>query len=118
MTTLEKYEYKSALAAKNFDRSGLSHVIAQVQCDAGEFLANLEESSFDLIFLDSERSEYSGWWPHLRRALRNQGLLVVDNATSHPADVSSFIELVSSEKEFRTVTVPVGNGEFLAVKSI
>ena len=118
VTTLEKYEYKIALAAKNFNRSGLSHVIAQVQCDAGEFLANLEESSFDLIFLDSERSEYSGWWPHLRRALRNQGLLVVDNATSHPADVSSFIELVSSEKEFRTVTVPVGNGEFLAVKSI
>jgi hypothetical protein len=31
-------------------------------------------------FLDAERKEYSGWWPHLRRVLSLRGLLIVDFA--------------------------------------
>jgi predicted O-methyltransferase YrrM len=46
------------------------------------------------------------------------GLLVVDNATSHPEQMAPFVALVSADAEFSTSLVPVGNGEFLAVRSL
>lgn len=51
------------------------------------------------------------------RVLRPGGLLVVDNATSHAAEMAPFVALVQADAEFVTSLVPVGNGEFLAVKS-
>ena len=116
--TVENSQYKIDLAAKNFARSGLASTIAQVHDDAGRLLVRSADGAFDFIFLDSERPEYSGWWPHLRRVLRRGGLLVVDNATSHPAEVAPFVALVKADAEFITSLVPVGNGEFLAARSV
>ena len=118
VTTVEKSQYKIDLAAKNFARSGLASSIAQVHDDAGRLLERSADGAFDFIFLDSERPEYSGWWPHLRRVLRRGGLLVVDNATSHPAEIAPFVALVKADAEFITSLVPVGNGEFLAARSV
>jgi predicted O-methyltransferase YrrM len=118
VTTVEKSQYKIDLAAKNFARSGLASSIAQVHDDAGHLLERSADGAFDFIFLDSERPEYSGWWPHLRRVLRRGGLLVVDNATSHPAEIAPFVALVKADAEFITSLVPVGNGEFLAARSV
>jgi predicted O-methyltransferase YrrM len=118
VTTVEKSQYKIDLAAKNFARSGLASSIAQVHDDAGRLLERFADGAFDFIFLDSERPEYTGWWPHLHRVLRAGGLLVVDNATSHPAEVAPFVALVKADDEFITSLVPVGNGEFLAARSV
>ena len=42
---------------------------------------------------------------------------MVDNATSHRAEMAPFVALVTADARFMTSLVPVGNGEFLAVKS-
>ena len=104
------------LATTNFTRSGLASYISLVHDDAGRVLERSKDGAFDLIFLDSERPEYPGWWPHLERVLRPGGLLVVDNATSHPEQMAPFMALVKADAEFVTSLVPVGNGEFLAVR--
>jgi predicted O-methyltransferase YrrM len=117
VTTVEASDYKISLAAENFARSGLADVITQVRGDAGHFLKSAGADSFDLLFLDSERTEYAGWWPDLRRVLRPGGLLVVDNATSHVAEMAALVALVQADTSFHTSLVPVGKGEFLAVKS-
>ena len=74
-------------------------------------------SAYDFVFLDSERPEYPGWWPHLRRVLRPGGLLVVDNATSHVEQMAPFVALVTADPQFASCLVPVGNGELMAVKA-
>jgi len=117
VTTVELSDYKIGLAKATFGRSGFGACISLVQDDAGRVLQRAAASAFDLIFLDSERPQYPGWWPDLKRALRPGGLLVVDNATSHPAEMAPFVALVSADVEFVTSLVPVGNGEFLAVKT-
>ena len=117
VTTVELSEYKFHLAAHNFERSGLSSAITQIRSDAGILLADSSDESFDLIFLDSERSEYPGWWPDLKRVLCKGGLLVVDNAISHKEQMKPFVKLVGADKEFTTCLVPVGNGEYLATRS-
>jgi len=118
VTTVELSDYKVGLARQNFSRSGLAASITLVQDDAGRVLERAGDASFDLVFLDAERPEYPGWWPHLKRVLRPGGLLVVDNATSHPEQMAPFVALVKADADFTTSLVPVGNGEFLAVKAV
>jgi predicted O-methyltransferase YrrM len=113
VTTVECAEYKIGLASANFARSGLLPFITLVHDDAGRFLQRSEQGAYNLIFLDSERPEYPGWWPHLRRVLRPGGLLIVDNATSHVEQMAPFVALVRADPEFATCLIPVGNGEFL-----
>jgi predicted O-methyltransferase YrrM len=117
VTTVESTDYKLGLASANFARSGLAPFITLVHDDGGRLLRRSDEGSYDLIFLDSERGEYSGWWAELRRVLRRGGLLVVDNATSHVKELAPLVALATADPQFRTCLVPVGNGEFLAVKT-
>jgi predicted O-methyltransferase YrrM len=116
VTTVERSEYKLKLAAENFARSGLASVITQIREDAGHVLASAGGGVFDLIFLDSDRIQYSGWWPDIKRVLRPGGLLVVDNALSHVEEMAPFVAIVKADTEFITSLVPIGNGEFLAVR--
>ncbi len=118
VTTVELSPSKVELAAKNFARSGLASRIEQIHGDAGDYLAAAADSSVDLLFLDSERPEYPGWWPHIRRVLRKNGLLVVDNATSHVEEMAPFAALVKADGGFSNCLVPVGKGEFLATRLV
>ena len=117
VTTLECAEEKVAMARATFARSGLAGRITLVHADAGQWLAQAAEASLDLLFLDSDREQYAGWWPQLRRVLRPGGLLVVDNAISHAAQMEPLRALLAADEAFSTSLVPVGNGELLAVRN-
>ena len=117
VTTVELAAEKVALASLNFTRSGLAAFITLVQDDAGRLLQRSAAAAYDLVFLDSERPEYPGWWPDLSRVLSPGGLLVVDNATSHPEQIAAFVALVKADPGFSSCLVPLGKGEFLAVKA-
>jgi predicted O-methyltransferase YrrM len=44
-------------------------------------------------------------------------LIVADNALSHASEMAPFEALVKTDPEFTTCVVPVGNGEFVAVRA-
>ena len=117
VTTVEVSKEKIALARANFERAGLAERITQHEGDAGALLAGLPDGGFDLVFLDSKRSAYLDWWPALKRVLRAGGLLVVDNASSHAHEMAGFTDAVRADAGFSSSLVPVGKGEFLAVKA-
>ncbi len=117
VTTVEQSVYKIGLAKTNFQRAGMEAVITQVHGSAADFLAAAASESFDFIFLDAGRREYPDWLPDLKRVLCPGGLWVVDNAVSHQHELAPFFALVAADPAFTTCTVPVGKGEYLAVKS-
>lgn len=117
VTTIELAHEKIEMARANFARAGLDTRITLLEGDAGAMLDSLFDASFDLLFLDSKRSAYLDWWPDIRRVLRPGGLLVVDNATSHAREMAAFTAAVRADAGFTTSLVPVGKGEFLAVKA-
>lgn len=117
VTTLEFADAKVAMARANFARSGLDARITLVHVDAGAWLAQAPQAGFDLAFLDSDRSRYLDWWPALRRVLRPGGLLVVDNAVSHAAQMAGFEHALRADGDFACALVPVGKGELLAVRA-
>jgi predicted O-methyltransferase YrrM len=103
-------------ARRTIAAAGLAdHVTFRVQ-DGGAALADLGDQSVDLLFLDAERTEYPAWWPHPLRVLRIGGVLVADNALSHPEEIAALGDLVTREPGLVTTTIPVGKGELVALR--
>jgi predicted O-methyltransferase YrrM len=103
-----------ALARANLERAGLAGVADLRVADGGDTLRQVPAGSVDLLFLDAERTEYAGWWPHPRRALAPRGVMVVDNVLSHPDEVAGFLGLVEGDPGLWSVVVPTGKGMLLA----
>ena len=116
VVTVDVNPMKAEMARRNFERAGLTQWIRQEVMDAGEFLRQQQPSQFDLLFLDSTRWNYVTWWPWIKEVIAPGGLLIVDNATSHPEEMKEFVELVQTTSSWRSVTIPIGKGEFLALK--
>ena len=117
VTTIEQDVAKIEQAKINFNRAHLTDHIMQVEADAGQLLLNVQASAFDIIFLDSDRSAYLDWWPHIRQAIRVGGAVVVDNATSHAQEMQTFMEMVTADACFSNKLVDIGNGEFMAIRT-
>lgn len=118
VVTVEVSAARADMARHNIERAGLSPWVRQEVTDAGEFLRRQPPSSFDLLFLDSDREQYEAWWPWIQAVVVPGGLLVVDNAVSHAAEMEGFLAQVQAAPGWRSVVVPVGKGELLALKPL
>jgi predicted O-methyltransferase YrrM len=115
VTTIEVNPDKIALARANLADAGLSDVVEIVEGPAAETLATLT-GPFDLVFLDADRPSYLTYLELVVPRLRTGGLLVADNVTSHASELTDYLRRVKSHPELFTVTVPIGNGEEIALK--
>ncbi len=104
--------WKTELARKNLQAAELSQHVELHACDAGEFLSNCSPSEYDFVFLDADRKQYVAWAPALFRALR-LGTLIVDNATSHPAEMANFRAYVDQCSDFDALVLPIGKGQLV-----
>ena len=98
------------------DVAGLADHVDFRAGDGGAALAALADGAVDLLFLDAERTEYPSWWPHPVRVLRVGGVLVADNALSHPAEIEPVRELLERDGRLSVTTIPVGKGELVALR--
>lgn len=106
-----------AEAIRNVQKAGLSDAVQFVRQDGGAFLESLPDGSVDVLFIDAERTQYVGWWPHPYRVLRTGGLMLVDN-THHPApdELTAFVKLINGEPGLDHLTLMIGSGLILARK--
>ncbi|WP_080056935.1 O-methyltransferase [Spirosoma aerolatum] len=118
VTTIEMNPWKVNQARLNFQTASVDEFITQIVIPAETYLPTCPSDSVDFIFLDSERSQYAGWLNQLLRLLRPGGLLVVDNAVSHEAELAEFTSVVRQTPGLDTSLVPIGNGELLIWKCI
>ncbi|MBE1583870.1 O-methyltransferase [Nonomuraea angiospora] len=103
-------------ARRTVAEAGLEdHVEFRVE-DGGGALARMPDGSVDLLFLDAERVEYPSWWPNPYRVLRQGGVLVADNALSHPEEIAPLRELLLREPSLTCTTIAVGKGELVALR--
>src|SRR5262249_26977239 len=115
VTTLEVNPDKVAMARANLASAGLSSAVDVVEGPAAASLARLP-GPFDLVFLDADRPSYPPYLGLLVPRLRAGGLLVADNVTSHASELVDFLARVKSHPRLFSVTVPMGNGEEIALK--
>lgn len=115
LVTLEIEPERTALARENVARAGLAGVVELRTEDAGAALRAFPDGAFDVVFLDSERDAYVGYWPDLVRTLKPAGLLAVDNVISHESELVDFRTTVSRDERVTEVLVPIGAGVLLVV---
>ena len=116
VTTIEFSDRKAEEAVINFERAGLTNKIELLRGDVQVLLKDLKEQ-YDLIFLDADRSTYMDMRHDILHLLKTGGLIVCDNAISHKPELAEFTTFLKSQQNLSTSLVPVGKGEFLAIKS-
>ena len=107
-------EARANLARADAVQPGLATRVELRHEDGGAHLARLADGEVDLLFLDAERVEYPGWWPHPVRVLHPGAMLAIDNVLSHPDEVAPFLTLLAGEPTLIRSTVAVGKGLHLA----
>jgi predicted O-methyltransferase YrrM len=115
VTTLELNPDKIALARTNLASAGLADTVDIIAGPAADTLARLP-GPFDLAFLDADRPSYLTYLELVVPKLRPGGLLIADNVTSHAGELQEYLARVKSHPRLVSVTVPIGNGEEIAVK--
>ena len=115
VTTLEINPDKIALARANLAAAKLDHMVEIVEGPAAETLVAMP-GPFDLVFLDADRPNYLTYLELVVPKLRAGGLLIADNITSHPNELRDYLRRVRSHPQLFSVTVPIGNGEEIALK--
>ncbi|MBD2703471.1 class I SAM-dependent methyltransferase [Spirosoma sp. BT702] len=116
VTTIEQSAVKADQARENFGQAAVTDTITLLQSPAEAVLPTLSAEEFDFIFLDSNRNQYVGWWNLLFAILKPGGLMVVDNAVSHEAELADFTLLLNQSTSVETSLAPLGNGELLVWK--
>jgi predicted O-methyltransferase YrrM len=115
VTTLEFDAGKIGLARTNLEAAGLERVVDVIEGRAAVSIANLP-GPFDIVFLDADRPAYLEYLELVVPKLRSGGMLIADNATSHAHELQDYLLRVNSHPELFAVTVPIGNGESIALK--
>jgi len=115
VTTLELNPEKIALARANLATAGLEGVVDIIEGRAVDILAVLP-GPFDIVFLDADRPSYLAYLELVVPKLRFGGILIADNAISHAQDLQDYLRRVKSHPQLFAVTVPIGNGEEIALK--
>ncbi|WP_374937200.1 O-methyltransferase [Bacillus clarus] len=117
VTTVELSSERVGFALANFEQANLRHRIDIHNQEAGVFLEAQVDRSFDFIFLDSERTQYMWWWENIKRILKPNGVLIIDNATSHEEELAAFIQMIEEDDTFETVLLAFQKGAFVARKN-
>ena len=115
VTTLELNPEKIALARANLASVGLEGVVDIIEGRAADILSALP-GPFDVVFLDADRPSYLVYLELVVPKLRPGGMLIADNATSHAPELQDYLRRVKSHPQLFAVTVPIGNGEEIALK--
>ena len=116
MLSVDRDPGRLAEARANVTAAGLEATVELRQEDAAAALAGATEASFDFVFLDAERPAYPAYWADLVRVIRPGGLLAVDNAISHAAEVADLRTLIAADRRVTEALVPTGAGVLLVTR--
>ena len=104
-----------AAARQNFDEAGLADWIEIVEGDARQMLSGRTEP-VDLLFIDSEKSYYRAFFDAVYPRLVKGGLVVADNALSHPDQLAEYITYLQNHPDLASATIPTGRGLEVTVR--
>ncbi len=120
LITLDVDERAEKFARKYFAKSPHGH---KIQIKMGEALESIKEldETFDLVFIDAQKSEYIDYYNLVLPKVRSGGLIIVDNTLSEgqvlkPIDtkrgqlMDEFNLLIVNDSRVETVLLPVRDG--------
>ena len=131
ITTLEREDDYYAIATENIKKAGKEGIISVIKGDAFETVKNLTDT-YDMIFMDANKSMYKYYTDTLLPRLNKGGIIVCDNIL-YKGMVSSdelaprkqntiilnlreFLDYISHHPGLETSIIPIGDGVSVSVK--
>ncbi|WP_038051510.1 O-methyltransferase [Thioalkalivibrio sp. ALJ1] len=130
IVTLDKSAEWTATARRYWERAGVAGRIRLEQGEARDSLQALEAAgeagTFDLAFIDADKTGYPGYFEHCLRLVRPGGLILVDNTlwygtVANPDDtrtdtlaIRAFNEALHHDDRIDLSLTPIGDGLTLA----
>lgn len=130
LTTVELEEDRYLEAKQNFADFGVLDRVNAYLGDAGEILAMMD-GEFDFVFLDGPKAQYEKYLFDLKRLMKKGALLFADDVLlygwvsgeeptpqkrhSIVDKIRSYLETVTSDEDFITSVLNVGDGVALSV---
>jgi len=126
LLTIENNPDHAKIAQDFFDRSPVGFKITLRMGDALEILRTLPDAKTDLVFIDADKRNYSGYYKESMRILRNGGLILADNALWYgrvfdPKDdesraMADFNVLVKGDNRVEKLFLTIRDGIYLIRK--
>jgi len=125
VTTIERDEERYMECLKNVKKSGLEKKINVVFQDALD--VNLSDVSYDLIFIDAAKGQYTKFFEKFKYFLAPNGVIITDNLKFHGyvgksetiesknlrqlvEKIEGYIDFLKTNEEFETKFYDVGDG--------
>ena len=122
LITIEKDDELENLAKKYIHKAGMDNKIVRLTGSALDLIPTLEES-FDLVFLDADKREYTDYYNTVFEKVRSGGFIIADNTLWNgkvfesplPRDAQSkgiinFNELIKTDSRIEKVILPLRDG--------
>lgn len=131
VTTIERDETRYMECLKNVKKAGLEKKINVVFQDALE--VNLSDVSYDLIFIDAAKGQYTKFFEKFKYFLAPEGVIITDNLKFHGLvgksetiesknlkslveKIEKYIEFLKENEEFETKFYDLGDGISLSFR--
>jgi predicted O-methyltransferase YrrM len=109
VTSIDKNPQKHALARENLAAVDLLRYVDLRLGDATEIAARLT-GPFDCLFFDADRISAPKQLDLLLPKLSLPGLLLADNALSHPDQIAGYLARIAEIERISHTIIPVGKG--------
>jgi len=125
IVTIEESRDKIARAKKNFEEAGVSAQIEIHQGNALQILHKLassesEQQQFDFVFLDADKENNIKYFDLVLPLVRVGGIIATDNILypeNFRPEMKKFTEYIKSKSNVQTMTLDLGNGEEISIKT-
>jgi caffeoyl-CoA O-methyltransferase len=130
LRTIEVSPEYADFAQSWIDKSDVADRIELHRASALDVLPTFETASADVCFLDADKANYEHYLTESLRIVRRGGLIMADNAFAFgqlldetPTDPEApamrrFNDIIANEKDLQSVIVPLGDGLWVAVKTV
>ena len=116
LTTIEFWEKRQCLAREYFKDCGFSDIATFKTGQAYDIIKDEINEEFDLIFIDANKQEYLKFFEAVNPILKNGGVILADNITSHAKKVQPFVEAISNHKDYQVQILDLPDGLLMAYK--
>jgi predicted O-methyltransferase YrrM len=125
--TIESREADAVRAMNHFRQAGLDQKIQLHVGNALDILPTITES-WDLVFIDADKVNYTQYYSLIKPNLKSGGLLIADNVLFHgevlrpeikgknAKAIQAFNEMVRSDADMETVLLTIRDGLLLMRK--
>lgn len=133
LTTIERNPTMYERAEEVFQDLGLSEKVTLIKGQAAEVLADLNDETYDFIFMDSAKAKYYSFFPECFRVLEKGGVMAIDDVLQGGTilddeetipkrvrkihrKLNEFLDVVLDHPALDATILPLGDGLLLITK--